>query len=136
VSSLLCCCQVVVDDDRVGLDLVRLLNKAGRGRVTFMPLNKLRVKDVAYPTQFGDSAVPLHKLLKCPDQYKKAVQEVGSTVACMAYFVQCKPVCKPVWPALHSIWGYTSWHLPGIATSPDCRFCCRMLALCVVAGMG
>ena len=68
--------QVVVDDDRVGLDLVRLLNKAGRGRVTFMPLNKLRVKDAGYPTQFGDKAVPLYKLIKCPDKYKKAVQQV------------------------------------------------------------
>lgn len=68
--------QVVVEDDRVGLDLVRLLNKAGRGRVTFMPLNRLHVPDIAYPTQFKQDAVPLHKLLKCPDQYKKAVQQV------------------------------------------------------------
>lgn len=60
----------------MGLDLVRLLNKAGRGRVTFMPLNRLHVPDIPYPTQFKQDAVPLYKLLKCPDQYKKAVQQV------------------------------------------------------------
>lgn len=82
---LLCCpaavahVQVVVDDDRVGLDLVKLLNKAGRGRVTFMPLNRLQVPDIAYPTQFKQDAVPLYKLLKCPDRYKKAVQQVCRT---------------------------------------------------------
>lgn len=37
--------QVVVENDGVGLELVRLLNKAGRGRVTFMPLNRLQVSD-------------------------------------------------------------------------------------------
>lgn len=84
LSVCVCVCvavyvvQVVVDDDRVGVDLVRLLNKSGRGRVTFMPLNRLRVNDVAYPTQFGDKAVPLYRLLKCPDKYKKAVQQVRS----------------------------------------------------------
>jgi hypothetical protein len=76
---MLCCAvyvQVVVDDDRVGIELVKLLNKAGRGRMTFMPLNRLQVSDLTYPTQFKQDAVPLHKLLKCPDKYKKAVQQV------------------------------------------------------------
>lgn len=66
-----------MDDDCVGLDLVRLLNKAGRGRVTFMPLNRLNVPNINYPTQFKSDAVPLHKLLKCPKKYEKAVQQVG-----------------------------------------------------------
>lgn len=92
-ACLPACLQVVVDDDRVGLDLVKLLNKAGRGRVTFMPLNRLHVPDLAYPTQFKQDAVPLHKLLKCSDKYKKAVQQVSTHLAlyqfCVLLWMPC-----------------------------------------------
>jgi structural maintenance of chromosome 3 (chondroitin sulfate proteoglycan 6) len=70
--------QVVVDDDHVGLKLVELLNKQGRGRVTFMPLNRLQAPDVAYPRQWGRDVEPLHKYMKCQDKYAKAVQQVGA----------------------------------------------------------
>jgi structural maintenance of chromosome 3 (chondroitin sulfate proteoglycan 6) len=69
--------QVVVDDDHVGLKLVELLNRQGRGRVTFMPLNRLQAPDVAYPRQWGRDVEPLHKYMKCADKYAKAMQQVG-----------------------------------------------------------
>eukprot|EP00879_Flechtneria_rotunda_P012761 GHRR01013325.1.p1 GENE.GHRR01013325.1~~GHRR01013325.1.p1 ORF type:complete len:1111 (+),score=537.85 GHRR01013325.1:324-3656(+) len=75
--------QVVVDTDEVGMQLVKLLQKAGRGRVTFMPLNRLRVPDVAYPKQFGRDAEPLYKHLRTEEKYIKAVQQVfGRFVVC------------------------------------------------------
>jgi hypothetical protein len=75
-NTALCGLQVVVDSDAVGMELVRLLNKSGRGRVTFMPLNRLQVPDVAYPRQWGRDVEPLHKYMKCQDKYAKAVQQV------------------------------------------------------------
>ncbi|WIA11815.1 hypothetical protein OEZ85_011905 [Tetradesmus obliquus] len=75
--------QVVVESDSVGMELVRQLNKTGRGRVTFMPLNRLHVPDVAYPRQWGRDVEPLHKYMKCEPKYAKAVQQVfGRFVVC------------------------------------------------------
>ncbi|KAF8071065.1 SMC3 [Scenedesmus sp. PABB004] len=87
--------QVVVDDDGVGLELVRLLNRAGRGRVTFMPLNRLTVPEIAYPRQWGRDVEPLHKHLRCEEKYAKAVQQVTRRLAprrrsVFGRFVVCK----------------------------------------------
>lgn len=76
--KLLCGCQVVVKSDDVGLQLVRLLNKRGQGRVTFMPLNRLQSANIDYPRQFGSDAVPMYKMLKTEEQYVQAVQQVSS----------------------------------------------------------
>lgn len=75
-----CTVQVVVESDSVGMELVRQLNKTGRGRVTFMPLNRLHVPDVAYPRQWGRDVEPLHKYMKCEPKYAKAVQQVRGEV--------------------------------------------------------
>jgi structural maintenance of chromosome 3 (chondroitin sulfate proteoglycan 6) len=74
--------QVVVDTDNVGMELVRLLNsnKQKHGRVTFMPLNRLQVPDVAYPRQWGRDVEPLYKYIKCEEKYTKAVQQVRTTL--------------------------------------------------------
>eukprot|EP00878_Enallax_costatus_P007647 GHUV01008006.1.p1 GENE.GHUV01008006.1~~GHUV01008006.1.p1 ORF type:complete len:1195 (+),score=501.93 GHUV01008006.1:213-3797(+) len=75
--------QVVVDNEEVGLQLVRLLNKAGKGRVTFMPLNRLQVPDIAYPRQWGRDVEPLYKHLRTDEKYSKAVRQVfGRFVVC------------------------------------------------------
>jgi structural maintenance of chromosome 3 (chondroitin sulfate proteoglycan 6) len=77
IALLTCLVQVVVQSDEVGLRLVRMLNQRGRGRVTFMPLNKLHLPDIAYPKQFGSDAVPLYKHLKTDQRFTRAVQQVS-----------------------------------------------------------
>ncbi|KAF6265896.1 RecF/RecN/SMC [Scenedesmus sp. NREL 46B-D3] len=66
---------VVVEDDSVGLKLVELLNKQGRGRAAGARR--------AYPRQWGRDVEPLHKYMRCQDKYAKAVQQVfGRFVVC------------------------------------------------------
>jgi len=77
IALLTCLVQVVVQSDEVGLRLVRMLNQRDRGRVTFMPLNKLHLPDIAYPKQFGSDAVPLYKHLKTDQRFTRAVQQVS-----------------------------------------------------------
>lgn len=81
--------QVVVDSDDVGLQLVRLLQKAGRGRVTFMPLNRLQVPDVQYPKQWGRDVEPLYKHLRTEEKYAKAVRQVGSAACTLHSCLKC-----------------------------------------------
>jgi len=57
------------------------LNREKAGRVTFMPLNKLNVKDSKFPRT--DSAVPLIERLKFKPSYRKAFLHVfGRTLLC------------------------------------------------------
>jgi len=54
--------QVVVDTTDTGMRLVQELNRHRSGRVTFMPLDTIRAPDVSYPTEWGEAAVPMHKV--------------------------------------------------------------------------
>ncbi|KIZ01960.1 Structural maintenance of chromosomes protein 3, partial [Monoraphidium neglectum] len=75
--------QVVVDTTDTGMRLVQELNRQRSGRVTFMPLDALRVQEVAYPTEWGDAAVPMHRVLKYDERFKTAVMQVfGKTLVC------------------------------------------------------
>jgi len=75
--------QVVVDSVDVGMQLVSALGQERRGRVTFMPLDRLRVPDLQYPTEHGSDAVPLTKHLRYDPRYDLAVRQVlGRAVVC------------------------------------------------------
>lgn len=69
--------HLVLDDDAQVSRLLELLRRESRGgRVTCLPLNRLRVEPVTYPTDFGSDAVPLTDYLKCDARHKLAVQHV------------------------------------------------------------
>lgn len=50
--------HIVVDNDDTASRILEVMVKEKLGRVTFMPLNRLRPKAVTYPEQ-ADEAVPL-----------------------------------------------------------------------------
>jgi len=67
--------QVVVDNDDVAAKLLTELQRANAGRVTFMPLNRLRPgPDPAYPET--EDAIPMISRLKFKDMFKPAFQQV------------------------------------------------------------
>lgn len=75
--------HMVVDDDEVATKIVRLLNQVKGGRVTFLPLSKVRAPDVTYPDRYGDNVVPMIRLLKFDARYTVAMRHVfGKTVVC------------------------------------------------------
>lgn len=50
--------HIVVDNDDTASKILEVLTREKKGRVTFMPLNRLRPKRVTYPGQ-TDEAVPM-----------------------------------------------------------------------------
>ncbi|XP_021715613.1 structural maintenance of chromosomes protein 3-like [Chenopodium quinoa] len=73
--------HVVVDSDETATKIIRHLNASKGGRVTFIPLNKVRPPHVTCPQ--NDDVVPLVKKLKFQDNYSKAFSQVfGRTVVC------------------------------------------------------
>eukprot|EP00127_Corallochytrium_limacisporum_P000324 Clim_evm19s11 gene=Clim_evmTU19s11 len=78
--------NVVVDSDDVAARILELMGKEdGRrrqhGRVTFMPLNRLRPRHFNYPN--ASDAIPLIKKLKYDRKIERAVHEVfGRTLIC------------------------------------------------------
>jgi structural maintenance of chromosome 3 (chondroitin sulfate proteoglycan 6) len=74
--------NVVVDTDETAAKLLKKLEDRNLGRVCFMPLNRLRVKAVAYP----DSAdvVPL---LKAALTYPKEVRACRNVYVCVSVYV-------------------------------------------------
>ncbi|CAG9460585.1 unnamed protein product [Pedinophyceae sp. YPF-701] len=75
--------HVVVDDDAVAARVVRLLNECRGGRVTFLPLSRVNPPPTQYPTQYGDSVVPILKVLKYDKEYEGAMRQVfGKTLIC------------------------------------------------------
>jgi structural maintenance of chromosome 3 (chondroitin sulfate proteoglycan 6) len=66
--------HVVVDTDETASRLLELLNRDRLGRVTFMPLNRLKPKEQQYPS--GNDAVPMIKKLQFDAMYLKAFQQV------------------------------------------------------------
>lgn len=71
----------VVDTDETATKVLDVLNKEKSGRVTFMPLNRLRPRIPAYPQ--AQDAIPLISKVQFQQQYEKAVQQVlGSSIVC------------------------------------------------------
>lgn len=71
----------VVDTDETATRLVEQLNRERSGRVTFMPLNRLRPKTAQFPT--ATDVRPLTSLMKYDPKFEKAVQQVfGKSIIC------------------------------------------------------
>ncbi|CAM6125245.1 unnamed protein product [Calypogeia fissa] len=73
--------HVVVENDDISTRIIRYLSQQKGGRVTFMPLNRLRAPNVQYPS--GPDVVPLLKKLRYNQHFSAAFGQVfGRTVIC------------------------------------------------------
>ncbi|GAA5987111.1 hypothetical protein JCM10908_001030 [Rhodotorula pacifica] len=73
--------QIVVDTDDTATKILDRMVRDKSGRVTFMPLNRLRVHDVEYPKT--NEAIPMINKLKFSEQFRPAFKQVfGRTVVC------------------------------------------------------
>ncbi len=66
--------HVVVDTDETATKILQQMNREKSGRVTFMPLNRLRPKTMAFPST--TDAIPMIQKLKFNDLYKAAFEQV------------------------------------------------------------
>ncbi|PKK80051.1 Smc hinge domain-containing protein [Rhizophagus irregularis] len=75
--------HVVVDTDDTATKVLDVLNREQSGRVTFMPLNRLRTKTLEYP-ESNDKVIPMMNVLKFDKVYTKAIEQVfGRSVICV-----------------------------------------------------
>ncbi|PHU14416.1 Structural maintenance of chromosomes protein 3 [Capsicum chinense] len=65
--------HVVVDNDETSTKIIRHLNAQKGGRVTFIPLNRVKTPHVNYPQ--GSDVIPLLKKLRFSDSYRKAFEQ-------------------------------------------------------------
>ncbi|BEJ13833.1 hypothetical protein CspHIS471_0310070 [Cutaneotrichosporon sp. HIS471] len=73
--------HVVVDNDDTASKLIDAMNKERSGRVTFMPLNRLKSVNVQYPK--ANDAVPLLSKLTYDRTYQMAFEQIfARTVVC------------------------------------------------------
>ncbi|KAI9723320.1 MAG: hypothetical protein M1812_001203 [Candelaria pacifica] len=71
----------VVDNDETATKLLEILQKEKSGRVTFMPLNRLKPRPANIP-KAGD-AVPIIEKIQYDQRFEKAFQQVfGKTIVC------------------------------------------------------
>jgi chromosome segregation ATPase len=68
--------HVVVDTDDTATKVLDVLNREQNGRVTFMPLNRLRTKTIEYP-ESNDRMIPMIEVIKYDKAYTKAVEQVN-----------------------------------------------------------
>jgi structural maintenance of chromosome 3 (chondroitin sulfate proteoglycan 6) len=73
--------HVVCDNDTTATQLVDLLNKERGGRLTCIPLNRVRVRPVELPK--ATDAQPLISKLQYDSRYENAIQHIfGKTIIC------------------------------------------------------
>ncbi|KAL8865279.1 MAG: hypothetical protein Q9198_009397, partial [Flavoplaca austrocitrina] len=71
----------VVDNDETASKVIEILQKERAGRITFIPLNRVKPKQGNLPT--ANDAVPMIDRIKFEPMYEKAFQQVfGQTVIC------------------------------------------------------
>lgn len=68
--------HVVVEDDNISTQIIRHLNALKGGRVTFIPLNRVKAPRVTYPQ--SSDVVPLLKKLKFSPNFTPAFAQVSS----------------------------------------------------------
>lgn len=76
--------HVVVDNDETALILMNELQRLKKGRVTFMPLNRINPPSVSFPSQEEYEFIPLIKKIKHDeDMFGKAIEYVfGRAIVC------------------------------------------------------
>lgn len=67
--------HVVVDDDEISTVIIKHLNSSNGGRVTFIPLNRVKAPHVNYPQ--NSDAIPLLKKLKFSPNHYAAFSQVS-----------------------------------------------------------
>ncbi|GAA5798475.1 hypothetical protein HPULCUR_003879 [Helicostylum pulchrum] len=73
--------HVVVDTDETATRILDIMSKERAGRVTFIPMNRVKPRSAEYPQK--DDAVPLISQLQFDSQYQKAFEQVfGGIVLC------------------------------------------------------
>ncbi|KAF0478114.1 structural maintenance of chromosome protein 3 [Gigaspora margarita] len=73
--------HVVVDTDDTATRILEALNREQNGRVTFMPLNRLRTKNYDYPE--SEDFLPMVNVVEFDRTYTKAIVQVfGRTIIC------------------------------------------------------
>lgn len=66
--------HVVVDHDNTATRILEVMNRENSGRVTFMPLNRLRPQHGSLPS--GADAIPMVSRLRFDPAYKLAFDQV------------------------------------------------------------
>lgn len=80
ISSLF---HVVVDNDATATRVLEIMLREKAGRVTFMPLNRLKPKNPPLPDNETEGTFPLMKKLRFAPELEKAFQQVfGKTCVC------------------------------------------------------
>ncbi|KAJ0259044.1 hypothetical protein HA466_0077360 [Hirschfeldia incana] len=73
--------HVVVDNDNISTEILKHLNSRKGGRVTFIPLNRVKAPHVNYPQ--SSDAIPLLRRLKFDSKFAPAFgQDFGRTIVC------------------------------------------------------
>jgi structural maintenance of chromosome 3 (chondroitin sulfate proteoglycan 6) len=73
--------HVVVETDDISTNIIKTLNQRKGGRVTFIPLNRVKAPPITYPQ--SSDVIPLLKKLKFSHDYTPAFAQVfGRTVIC------------------------------------------------------
>ncbi|KAI7849673.1 RecF/RecN/SMC [Circinella umbellata] len=73
--------HVVVENDTVATELLNLMNQEKSGRVTFIPLNRIRTRSYQYPT--ATDAIPLIQRLEFNPQFQSVFDHVfGGIIVC------------------------------------------------------
>nr|GME04146.1 structural maintenance of chromosomes protein 3 [Ipomoea batatas] len=73
--------HVVVENDDISTQIIRHLNAQRGGRVTFIPLNRVKAPQISYPQD--NDVIPLLKKLKFSNRFSKAFEQVfARTVIC------------------------------------------------------
>ncbi|RIB10792.1 SMCs flexible hinge [Gigaspora rosea] len=70
--------HVVVDTDDTATRILEALNREQNGRVTFMPLNRLRTKDYDYPE--SEDFLPMVNVVEFDKTYTKAIVQVTKSI--------------------------------------------------------
>lgn len=67
--------HVVVENDEISTQIIRHLNSLKGGRVTFIPLNRVKAPHITYPQ--SSDVIPLLKKLKFSPNYAAAFSQVS-----------------------------------------------------------
>ncbi|KAI9823016.1 MAG: Structural maintenance of chromosomes protein 3 [Thelocarpon impressellum] len=71
----------VVDNDETATKVLEILQREKAGRITFMPLNRLKPRPINVPS--SNDAIPMMDKIKFEPRYRKAVEQVfGKTIIC------------------------------------------------------
>lgn len=69
---------MVVENDEISTQIIRHLNAQKGGRVTFIPLNRVKAPHVTYPQ--SSDVIPLLKKLRFSREYNSAFAQVSQEV--------------------------------------------------------